>query len=211
MKEEITIASLQKALSGRVPGIQDTRGLFATLVLLCRKGDAWQVLFELRADTLRPQPGETCFPGGRVEEGESPAAAALRETFEEIGIPPEEITLIAPLDVIQDISDRVIHPFLGVVSDQGLARMQPNPSEVKEVFFMPLSYLRQTPPFVYTAPVKVHIGPDFPYERIGFPPDYRWRGGTAEVPIYAYEGKPVWGLSARTLRNMLALLDEVGL
>ncbi len=211
MKEELSIASLQGALAGRVPGIQDARGHFATAVLLCRKDGAWQVLFELRADTLRPQPGETCFPGGRVEAGETPDQAALRETFEEIGIPPEQITLIAPLDIMQDISDRVISPYLGVVSDEGLSMLRPNPSEVKEVFLIPLSYLRRTQPYVYTAPVEVRIGSDFPYERIGFPSDYRWRGGMTEVPIYEYGGKSVWGLSARTLRSMLRLLDEVGL
>ena len=41
----------------------------------------WHVVFEVRAHTMRQQPGEISFPGGRLEKGETPAEAAVRETW----------------------------------------------------------------------------------------------------------------------------------
>lgn len=45
-------------------------------------GDA--LLLEIRSDNVK-QPGEICFPGGRIESGETPAETAVRETCEELG------------------------------------------------------------------------------------------------------------------------------
>lgn len=207
----MTIDRLKAALYGREVGMQDAKGRFAILALLCEYEGELQFLFELRADTLRGQPGETCFPGGRIEMEEGPSDAALRETFEEVGIPPEAITLIAPLDLIQDISGRVIYPFLGYCTAEGLAQLSPNRDEVKEIFFVPLRHLRAQDPYLYPAPVAMQIGEDFPYEKIGMPEGYRWRGGVIDVPVYEYRGKTVWGLTARTLRWLLWLLEEHGL
>lgn len=209
--DELTIHALKEALSGRRIGVQEARGNFAVLLLLCEHEGETQLLFELRADTLRGQPGETCFPGGRIEPGETPAEAALRETFEEVGIPPEAITLLSPLDMVIDISNRVLYPFLGYAPKESLDQLRLNPDEVKEVFFIPLRYLRSEEPYSYSAPVSMEIGEDFPYEKIGMPSDYRWRTGLLDVPVYDYHGKRVWGLTARTLRWFLQLLDEVGL
>ena len=58
-----------------------------------------QVLFEVRSATLRRQPGEVCFPGAAISRGEEPTACALRETWEgALGIPPEGVEVLAPLE-----------------------------------------------------------------------------------------------------------------
>lgn len=202
---------LQGVLARREGQVQDERGRFAILALLCEREGELHVLFESRAETLRGQPGETCFPGGRIEAGETALCAALRETFEEIGIPAEDIVPLGPLDLIVDISNRVIFPFLGYVTEEGLAKLLPNTDEVKEVFFIPLRHLCEQKPYVYVAPVQVQVGEDFPYEKIGMGEDYRWRGGVVDVPVYEYAGKTVWGLTARALRTLLLRLKEAGL
>lgn len=209
--DTLTSNTLKRVLSGRSIGVQEARGRFAVLLLLCEHEGELQLLFELRADTLRGQPGETCFPGGRIEPGETPEVAALRETFEEVGIPTEEIMLLSPLDIVVDISNRVIYPFLGYVAKESLRKLCLNPDEVKGVFFIPLRYLRKQEPYNYSAPVSMEIGEDFPYEKIGISSDYPWRTGLLDVPVYNYQGKRVWGLTARMLRWFLRLLDEEGL
>ena len=116
----MTIAAMKDYFSHRELGIQGAVGEYAILVPLVQWEGKLCLLFETRAETLvGHQPGEVCFPGGRREAGEKPVDTALRETWEEIGIPPEAIEILAPLDVIQDISDRVIYPFLGLVSPAG--------------------------------------------------------------------------------------------
>ena len=49
---------------------------------------------------MQSQPGEVCFPGGHVERGENPRDTALRETFEEIGVPIERIEVIGQGDTL---------------------------------------------------------------------------------------------------------------
>ena len=91
------------------------------------------LLYETRAETLvGHQPGEVCFPGGRREKGEKPVDTALRETWEELGIPAEAIEVLAPLDVVQDISDRVIYPFLAAIRPEGVEKLRESASEVKK-------------------------------------------------------------------------------
>ena len=56
------------------------RGEFAVLAPLVRVDGETHLLFEVRALHMRRQPGEVCFPGGQIEEGETPLEAAVRET-----------------------------------------------------------------------------------------------------------------------------------
>lgn len=201
--------AIRRAFQGRRAGIYGARGVFAVLVPLVEREGELCLLFEFRSERLRGQPSETCFPGGRVEPDEEPEDAALRETFEEIGIPPAAVEPVAALDVIQDVADRVIYPFLGKVDEAAVEAMVLNPEEVAEVFFVPLSHLREVEPYVYTAPVITEIGADFPYEKIGFPKgNYRWGKGRVEVPIFEHESHHIWGLTARIVRQLLEILEE---
>ena len=200
----MTIAAMKDYFSHRELGIQGAVGEYAILVPLAQREGKLCLLFETRAETLvGHQPGEVCFPGGRREAGERPVDTALRETWEEIGIPAEDIDILAPLDVIQDISDRVIYPFLGLVSPAGVAHLAASAAEVKNVFFVPLDYLLDYPEEVYRYTVSAQVDDSFPYERIGFPKTYTWRKGYMDVPIYEYQGHYIWGMTARTVRWLL--------
>lgn len=211
MENKLTIKDFEQAFQKRRPGVQEASGVFAVLVPLVERKGELHLLFEVRADTLRGQPSETCFPGGRIEQGETPREAALRETWEEIGILPEAVQVIAPLDIIQDISSRVIYPFLGYIKEESMDELRLNHDEVKEVFYIPLSFLRENPPYVYTSPVVMQVGEDFPYEKIGFEKGYRWRSGIMDVPVYEYQGHRVWGLTGRAVRWLLQMLEQEGL
>ena len=69
---------------------------FAVLIPLIKKEDGYHVLFEVRARHLNKQPGEVCFPGGKVEPGETTYEAAVRETTEELFIQREHIESSGP-------------------------------------------------------------------------------------------------------------------
>ena len=200
----MTIETLRDYFQNRELGVQGAVGEYAVLVPLVDWEGELCLLFETRALTLvGHQPGEVCFPGGRREQGESPAETALRETWEELGIPGEAIEILAPLDVIQDLSDRVVYPFLGKVKAEALRALHESRDEVKDVFLVPLDYLLHYPEEVYRYPVRAVVDDSFPYDRIGFPHDYPWRSGWMNVPIYEYEGHFIWGMTARTVRWLL--------
>lgn len=203
----MTIDKLRDYFLRRERSVQGAAGEYAILVPLAEQEGRLFLLFETRARTLvGHQPNEVCFPGGRREAGESPAETALRETWEELGIPKEEIQLLAPLDVIQDISDRVIWPFLGKVSAAGLQAMHESVSEVQNTFLVPLDFLMDYPEEVYRYPVGAVVDDTFPYDRIGFPHDYPWRRGWMDVPIYEYQGRFIWGMTGRMVRWLVQQL-----
>ena len=71
----------------------------AVVIPLIGEKDEMKVLFEVRSDKLRTQPGEICFPGGSCEKGERPRQTALREICEELQLKKRQIQLIGPADI----------------------------------------------------------------------------------------------------------------
>ncbi len=69
---------------------------YAVLVPIVDTPDGRSLLFEKRAGSLRRQPGEVCFPGGKLEPEEPPQVCAIRETMEELCIVKEQIAILGP-------------------------------------------------------------------------------------------------------------------
>ena len=72
---------------------EDQEHVSAVLIPLIQKDDGYHILFEVRSKKLQHQPGEVCFPGGRVEERETTLEAAVRETKEELLIDDSQLKL----------------------------------------------------------------------------------------------------------------------
>jgi len=203
--------ALKALLRGREPGLMDAVGRYAVLVPLVQGPGGPSLLYEVRAKALRRQPGEVCFPGGRMEGGESPEDCALRELGEELAIPQNSVQILGRLDFIAHRANFILYPVLGWVEDWGFARLSPSPAEVEEAFLAPLSELRRSPPLEYSYQLLPTPAEDFPYEVIGIPRDYPWQPGRENVPVYPWEGRAIWGLTGRITRCLLRLLGEAGL
>lgn len=203
--------ALQTLLQNREPGLMDATGRYAVLVPLAQGPKGPSLLYEVRAKTLRRQPGEVCFPGGRLEKGERPEQCALRELEEELAIPPAAVQVLGRLDFIAHRANFIMYPILGWVEDWGISRLSPSPAEVEETFFVPLSHLKQNPPLEYTYQLMPAPAENFPYDVIGIPRDYKWQPGGENVPVYPWEGRAIWGLTGRITRHLLQLLGEAGL
>lgn len=203
--------NLKELLQNRAPGLMDASGRYAVLVPLVEGPAGPSLLYEVRARTLRRQPGEVCFPGGRLEKGESPEQCALRELEEELAIPPASVQVLGQLDFIAHRANFIMYPVLGWVEDWGVSRLSPSPAEVEETFFVPLSHLRQNPPLEYTYQLMPTPAEDFPYDVLGIPRDYKWQPGGENVPVYPWEGRAIWGLTGRITRHLLRILEEAGL
>ncbi len=204
----MTIDQLHKVLKERTPAPMDATAQFAVLVPLVERRDGLHLLYELRSASLRAQPREVCFPGGGMEPGESAADCALRETWEELGILPDEVQVLGALDFICHRSGFVLYPILGRIQEQALDRMTLNTEEVDQAFTIPLSALRAMAPEEYRYEMIPAPGEDFPYERIGIPRNYPWKRGIESGPIYPWQGKAVWGMTGRITRHVLKLLEE---
>jgi 8-oxo-dGTP pyrophosphatase MutT (NUDIX family) len=113
-------------------------------VVLCVVGGC--IVITRRASTLRDHAGQYSLPGGRIESGESPVDAALREMEEEIGLRCTNSDVVGVLDDYVTRSGFVITPV--VVDGPAEATLEPNPAEVAEVYLVPVDELDHDPRLV---------------------------------------------------------------
>lgn len=118
----------------------------AVAVAVVEDGPELGVLLTRRAAGLRAHPGQWALPGGRTDDGETPAAAALRELEEELGLRRSGSDVLGLLDDYPTRSGYVITPV--VVWCGRAAALTPNPDEVASVHVVPFSELDVEPRFV---------------------------------------------------------------
>lgn len=97
------------------------------------------ILLIHRPSNMRAHPGQIALPGGKIDLGESPVDAALREANEELGIPPEAVRVVGESDLYRAGSGYDITPVIGMIPPD--LELQPNPSEVAQWFEAPLDFI----------------------------------------------------------------------
>lgn len=181
---------------------------YSILIPLIEIHGETNLLFEVRAMSLRSQPGDVCFPGGRIEQQDkSQLHCALRETEEELGIEREAIQKIVPLDYIVSDFGRIIYPFVGEIDN--LEGLRLNNNEVAEVFTVPLSYFLEQEPAIYKIDFKIVPEENFPFHLIQGGKNYNWRLRQLDEFFYEYNGYIIWGLTARIIKHFVDLLQAL--
>lgn len=153
----------------------------AVLVGVIPRAAGAGVLLTRRTDGLRHHGGQVSFPGGRIEpEDSSPAAAALREAHEEVGLQAAQASLLGYLDPLLTITGFSVLPTV-VLLDPGFQPV-PEPGEVAEVFEVPLELLLD-PGQLDT--IELQFG-----------------GRARHVFQYRYQPQRIWGATASILYNL---------
>lgn len=156
-----------------VPVFASGAGAGATLVLIRRSAH------------LQRDPGHVAFPGGRVEPGEAPLDAALRESEEEVGLATADIDVKGVLEVVGRRPGELIAAYLGLL--QRRPALVPNASEVESVLEVPLASLLAD----------------------GVAWQERWSVGTVERSVHFFADPAalgddlIWGVSAQILWHLL--------
>lgn len=110
------------------------------LIPIIEREDALFVLLTRRAVHLKYHAGQVCFPGGRMEEEDADIeATALRETFEEVGIRPDDVEIAGYLEPVLTITGYAVTPVVGLV--KATVELQVDPTEVQHAFEVPLNFL----------------------------------------------------------------------
>jgi 8-oxo-dGTP pyrophosphatase MutT (NUDIX family) len=162
----------------------------AALLLVYPLDDRWHVPLTVRGSQLRHHTGQVSLPGGRIDPGESPEAAALREAEEEIAIDPREVEVLGRLTPLPvGASRHLLHTIVAV------ARRRPDfraaEAEVERLIEVPLAWLEDP-----TA-----LGQEQrPYS---LPPHT-----VMDVPYFNVDGVRVWGATAMVLAEFLSLINH---
>lgn len=211
MKADVFRRALKARLAERFVGIQNETDFFPSAVVLplVPQGDELALLFEVRSSKLSWQPGEICFPGGRIEAGDAgPRQAAARETYEELGLEEGGLEIIGTLDYFVSPIGVIVYPFVGFIPAP--ACLKPNADEVAELFTVPLRFFLENEPLMATMETATRPLAGFPLELMpaGYPRDWR-RRATYPVYFYKYGKYVIWGLSARLLHNFVEICRQV--
>lgn len=179
---------------------------FAILLPLFQKQGQWHILFEKRSKHIS-QPGEVSFPGGAIEDGETPWEAAVRETYEEIGLNPTRIAYVGEWNPLVTHFGYYIHVFIGEIDGRIEEEFVEN-QEVETVFHVPLSYFWSQEATRYEAQVHVEQPADFPYGLVPQQKDYPFRKETRSTDFWEYDDYVIWGMTAKILGDFIETLKE---
>ncbi|MEH6567748.1 MAG: CoA pyrophosphatase [Halioglobus sp.] len=155
----------------------------AVLVLVWQSSLGLKTVLTKRSDKLSNHPGEMCFPGGGLDEGESSGAGALREFEEEMGVPRESITIVGRLDDAWSGSGYHMVPIVGYIDFEPI--FVPN-DEVADVFEIPLQIQHEVGSVVAS------------------------KNGVEYVdPVLSYNGQKFYGLTTDLLLEAIEVLQGI--
>lgn len=203
------IKDIEIKIANRIPKPLDSKGKYAVLIALIENEGIWEVIYELRSKSLRSQPGEVSFPGGRVEDGETFKQAAVRETMEELNLKSDNIKVIGELDYLVSYANFTIHCFVGIISGITLDKIIPSEDEVDIIFTVPLDYFLDNDPDRYELDLQTVGNDEFPYELIPKGKDYRFRRGKHSVLFYNYKEHIIWGYTAKMTRHLIEIVKDL--
>jgi 8-oxo-dGTP pyrophosphatase MutT (NUDIX family) len=124
----------------RLPGREGRAVPAAVLVPLVNRPHGLHLLLTQRSAELPDHPGQISFPGGRLDPGDvDHAAAALRETSEEIGLAPAKVRVLGQLAPYETVSGYRVRPVVGWIDPP--FDLTPDPVEVADVFEVPLDFI----------------------------------------------------------------------
>lgn len=159
----------------------------AVMVPLVERPDGLTVLLTQRASHLKNHPGQISFPGGRMEPDDAgPWEAAIRETREEIGLPPAHAALAGYLRDHVVLTGYVITPAVAFVRPGFTLAL--DRTEVDDVFEVPLEFILD--PAHHVPHKRIFGGHEFL---------------THDIP---YGERHIWGATAGMLLSLYRLLQE---
>ncbi len=166
----------------------------AVLIPVVLDKDEPALLMEVRSLNVL-QPGEVCFPGGHIEAGENCVDAALRETYEELGILPSSVNVLQRMEPEWHKEKMFVYPVLAEIDTFEPERLLLREEEVSEVFTMPIAWLLSHEPAVYD--ISDPESEKLPVILRKYLRNYK-RGNDTTF-YWAYEQYGIWGLTARLL------------
>ncbi len=203
----MNINDVKNLIEKSAPQPMDDDFRFSVLIPIIEINGELNLIYEVRSKSIR-QPGEISFPGGKIEENESPEYAAMRETCEELGIEMDNIEVFSELDYATSKSGSFVYTFLGYIKNTDPSEILYNKDEVSEIFYVPLSYFLENEPEKYYMNYFPKADNDFPYHMVNDGNEYDWESIRYPVYFYKYKDYIIWGLTAKITYSFIKKLKS---
>ncbi len=183
------IEQIRATLAAYTPAYiaDETLARAAVLLPLYASAGETHVVFTVRSELVEHHKGQISFPGGAHDAGDPDLRfTAVRETWEEIGVAINHIEIIGQLDEMITISNFLVRPFVGIITEPGPYPFVHSEIEVAEILEVPLLHLQN----------ELHV--------VAEPRTYQGR----EIVAYSYRWHDhlIWGATARILKQFLDLV-----
>ena len=160
----------------------------AVLVPLRIRENRLHALLTRRPLTLKAHPGQVAFPGGKLERDEDALQGALREAWEELGIPGDQVVPLGSMNDVRVVTGYRVTPWVGRIPPD--LELRPDPREVARAFEVPVRDL------VDPTRTRFSVRP------------YPFRGTVYQTPYFEWQDEVIWGATGKIV---LELLDLLGL
>lgn len=186
--QEIHFSMLDYGDNNPFPKNHDIQKSAAVLMPLVYWEGEWHLLFTRRTDSVEDHKGQVSFPGGAVDPTDRDIIdTALRETYEEIGIKPEDVKILGSLKPRELVSGFFVTPIIGVIPYPYPFSLSVN--EVARIFTISLSWLAD--------------------EENRFMKPHTFMGQEFQVLYYrTYDTEVLWGASASMTLELLDILSR---
>ena len=139
LRDALARPPIEPPLEGDLPELRAQADVAAAVLIAITDRPEPGVILTVRREHMRTHAGQIAFPGGRIDPGEDPVAAAIREAHEEVLVPPELVDVIGAIDPYRTVTGYVVTPVLGVLPPD--IALEPHEHEVADLFEAPLGYL----------------------------------------------------------------------
>ena len=180
LRSSLAAPAREPPLSGDLSELRSRSAIRAAVLIAITDRSEPGLIMTVRREHLRTHAGQIAFPGGRVDSGETPLAAALREAQEELGLDPAVVEPVGCLDEYRTVTGYVITPAVAVVPRD--LSLTPHDDEVADWFEAPLAHLLD--PANHKLKTAVFAGRERRYWQI------------------EWDGRQIWGATAAMLINL---------
>jgi 8-oxo-dGTP pyrophosphatase MutT (NUDIX family) len=161
----------------------------AVILPIYYREDQYYILFIKRTETVKVHKGQISFPGGTYEERDGTLLnTALRESTEEVGLAPADVEILGMLDDTPTVtSNYIITPFVAFIPWP--YRFKADSKEIEELIEVPIAALLQAG---------------------GMQQETAFEDGVwVKFYTYHYQGRVIWGATARILKQFLGIWKEI--